>query len=844
MVSVALTSDPGSDATYAIGDAVKATVTFTADGGRQHHGEPAAACARHRRHSEPGGYESGTGTTALVFAWTVADNREDADGIEIGANKLTLNGGTIRKAGSTTIDAVLDHVAVAADSGHKVDGMRPTLSSGATSIDGTQVILTFSETLSQTTAPASAFTVSVANSSRTVDTATASGTEVTLTLDSAVAAGETVTVAYEDPTANDDANAVQDAAGNDAASFDAQAVTNNVTGTTTTAGTLIWERTMTVDTSGTFVGYAAPNLGMLSGASSGQRRIVIGGVTYKVDTLGQETSDNQLKLMIVREDGTTLVDLPNDDDLVLQLERESSPRSFLSYRLADDELAGAGGYAWSTAHEGPVLPSGQGGGDTLTVRLIDTGSSATNTPATGKPAISGMATVGGVLTAGTSGIADAEGKTKAENGDAGFAYTYQWVRVDGDSEADIPTATSKTYTLAAADANKKVKVKVSFQDDAGNAEGPRASDAYPSTGAVLAAPSVSQVALTSNPGTDETYAIGDIVAATVTFSSEVDVVTTNGPVHLVLDIGSEQEEASCAAATNVTEVSCTYEVREGNADADGISYGENALTKSGGAVTVTGSSVGANLDHDAAGNQSAHKVDGIRPTLSSAETSTDGTEIVLTFDEALSETTAASTDFTVMVADSSRTVDSVAASGTQVTLTLASAVAAGETVTVTYDDPTQNDDANAIQDAAGNDAETFSASKSVTNNVVPQGTLVLNLDAIAEDDTVNMAEHVAGFTITGDTDSEGGVSVTVTVGTTELTATSSATSTPAAWSVSVPPNAAYIIQPSVTITVSASKTGFAAPADVTHKLAVDLTAPSVSYTAPDRPAGGSGHRRS
>ena len=95
-----------------------------------------------------------------------------------------------------------------------------------------------------------------------------------------------------------------------------------------------------------------------------------------------------------------------------------------------------------------------------------------------------------------------------------------------------------------------------------------------------------------------------------------------------------------------------------------------------------------------------------------------------------------------------------------------------------------------------------------------------------------MAEHVAGFTITGDTDSEGGVSVTVTVGTTELTATSSATSTPAAWSVSVPPNAAYIIQPSVTITVSASKTGFAAPADVTHKLAVDLTAPTPSYTAP------------
>ena len=837
--SVALTSDPGADATYAIGDTVRATVTFTAVVDVNATGNQPQLELDIGGAPQPAAYESGTGTTALVFAWTVADNREDADGIEIGANKLILNGGTIRKAGSTTIDADLDHAAVAADGGHKVDGVRPALlTSGGdapeTSTDGTQVILTFSEALSETTAPASAFTVSVADSSRTVDSVAANGTEVTLTLDSAVAAGETVTVAYEDPTANDDANAVQDAAGNDAASFDAQAVTNTVPGTTTTAGTIIWSRTMTVATYAEFVGYAAPSVGSLSGASSGsgQRRIVIGEETFKVDTLGQYTSDNQLVLNIVQVDNTTRVDLPGDDDLVLELEQESSPGSFLSYRLADDEVASVGGYGWSTTHEGSVLPSGQGSGDTLTVRLVDTGSGTTNTAATGKPAISGTATVGGMLTAGTSGIADAEGKTRAENGDAGFAYTYQWVRINGSTETDISAATSNTYTLAPADAGGKVKVKVSFQDDAGNAEGPLASDAYPSTGAVLVAPSVSQVALTSNSGTDETYAIGNIVAATVTFSSEVDVVTTDGPVHLVLDIGGQQEKASCAAATNVTEVSCTHEVREGNTDADGISYAENALTLSGGAVTVTGSSVGANLDHDAAGNQSAHKVDGIRPTLSRAVTWTDGAKIVLTFDEALSETTAASADFTVMVADSSRTISSVAASGMQATLTLASAVAAGETVTVAYEDPTQNDDANAVQDAFGNDAESFSAAESVTNSVVAQGTLMLILDTIAEDDTVNMAEHVAGFTISGNTDSEGGVSVTVTVDTTELTATSSATSTPATWSVSVPPNADYIIAPSIIITVSASKTSFAAPADVMHKLAVDLTAPTPSYTAP------------
>ena len=78
-----------------------------------------------------------------------------------------------------------------------------------------------------------------------------------------------------------------------------------------------------------------------------------------------------------------------------------------------------------------MLPSGQGDGETLTVRLVDTGSERhQHRGDRGKPTISGMATVGGTLTAGTSGIADADGKTKAENGDTGFAYTYQWVRVD------------------------------------------------------------------------------------------------------------------------------------------------------------------------------------------------------------------------------------------------------------------------------------------------------------------------------------------------------------------------------------------------------------------------------
>ena len=95
-----------------------------------------------------------TNTTTMECRYTIGGTDSAPDGIAIAANKLTLNGGTITATGSTTINASLDHAAVAIDAGQKVDGIRPTLvTTGAdaprTSTDGTKVILTFSETLSQ-----------------------------------------------------------------------------------------------------------------------------------------------------------------------------------------------------------------------------------------------------------------------------------------------------------------------------------------------------------------------------------------------------------------------------------------------------------------------------------------------------------------------------------------------------------------------------------------------------------------------------------------------------------------------------------------------------------------------
>ena len=103
--------------------------------------------------------------------------------------------------------------------------------------------------------------------------------------------------------------------------------------------------------------------------------------------------------------------------------------------------------------------------------------SASNTPATGAPTIRGTTQVGETLTAGITGIADADGLS-------GETFTYQWVSSDGTTDSDIAGATNSTYKLVAANAGKTIKVRVSFTDDAGNEETLSSAP----TGAVLEEP--------------------------------------------------------------------------------------------------------------------------------------------------------------------------------------------------------------------------------------------------------------------------------------------------------------------------------------------------------------------
>ncbi len=113
--SLAITSDAGSDNTYGTGDTIEITVTFS---------EAVAVTGTPQLtldldEDKQAHFDSVSGA-AVVFSYTVVVGDSAEDGLKIEANKLTLNGGTIKDGAGN--DATLDHSALGPDADHIVDG--------------------------------------------------------------------------------------------------------------------------------------------------------------------------------------------------------------------------------------------------------------------------------------------------------------------------------------------------------------------------------------------------------------------------------------------------------------------------------------------------------------------------------------------------------------------------------------------------------------------------------------------------------------------------------------------------------------------------------------------------
>ena len=115
------------------------------------------------------------------------------------------------------------------------------------------------------------------------------------------------------------------------------------------------------------------------------------------------------------------------------------------------------------------------------------------------------------------------------------------------------------------------------------------------------------------------------------------------------------------------------------------------------------------------------------PTVSSA--AVDGATLTVTFDEPLDTGQAPDKSaFAVTVGGSGRGVDTVAVSGSVATLTLVTAVFAGEAVTVDYTAPV-DPSANRLQDLAGNAVASFSG-RGVTNDTQAAAQLAAAVSAV------------------------------------------------------------------------------------------------------------------
>ena len=120
VTAVRVTSDPGSDDTYALGDVITISVTF--DEAVDVTGAPRIAIDMDPAEwgTKQAAYQGGSGTKTLTFTHTVVEPNYSTQGIAVLANSLALNGGDIESKATDT-DANLSHDGLAHDSGHKVD---------------------------------------------------------------------------------------------------------------------------------------------------------------------------------------------------------------------------------------------------------------------------------------------------------------------------------------------------------------------------------------------------------------------------------------------------------------------------------------------------------------------------------------------------------------------------------------------------------------------------------------------------------------------------------------------------------------------------------------------------
>ena len=568
------------------------------------------------------------------------------------------------------------------------DTTAPSLASAT--VNGADLVLAYSETLDSGSEPAvSAFSVSVtdsvtsATSTPAVSDVDVTGADVVLTLGAAVRNGDTVAVSYTVPDEANSEAVIQDTATNNAAALSSQSVTNNTAKAS--------DATLAV-------------LAVAAGETALTLTPVFDAVesTYSASVAHETTA---VTVAATTTDSRASVTLPDDDDTVtegVQVNLTVGDNTVTVTVTAEDgSTTGAYTVTVSRADETdpPQLSTATVDGTELTLtynEALNTGSK----PATGDFAVSVTDSVTSVEAAVAVTAVDVDGTE--------VTLTLAAAVRSGDTvTVDYTAATDPVEDLAANPA-------ASLDDQAATNNTAAADDA---TLDVLSLADAGGTAVALSP------AFGSVQDTTGTYTAsvanEVAVVTVTATgadtrAGVVIspadsDTDTDHHQADLAAAlTEASDTTVTVTVTA-----------EDTTTTRAYTITVT------------------RAPDTTAPSLATA--TVDGTELALSYSEALD--TASVPDksaFSVTVDDSATaavdpvavTVDAVAISGVEVTLTLAAAVRRGDTVTVSYTVPDEANSEAVIQDTATNNAAALS-SQTVTNNTAKAADATLAALAVA-----------------------------------------------------------------------------------------------------------------
>ncbi|MCW8206671.1 hypothetical protein D8B24_06320, partial [Verminephrobacter aporrectodeae subsp. tuberculatae] len=571
------------------------------------------------------------------------------------------------------------------------DTTPPVLNSAV--VNGNQLVLTYIEATSldgAALAGNAGFTVrSAAGRAITVTSAVVNGAErtVTLTLSTAVSHGQSVTVAYTDPTTGNDANAIQDAAGNDAVNFSHWAVTNDTpeaaadttppvfSSATVRSNQLVIHYTEQSDLDDVAL---ARNAGFsVKGYNNKNSVVWIISVGSAVVNATAKTVTLTLSERIAQDDRVTVSYFKPWPGNVVQDAKGNKAANFEAMAVTNNAPAGAD----TTA---PVLSSATVNGNQLLLTYTEAENLSAR-PLAGNAGFT-VSSAGGTAITVTGAVVDATRNT----------VTLTLSRA---------VASSETVTLS--------HTMAGVEDAAGN------DTANFSNRDVT---NVTPAADTTPPVFSHAMANDDQLVISYTEQNSLAGGALSGDggfaVHLLNSSGVATERLHITSAVvnaMVKTVTLTFEGRTvGHGESVSVSY---TKPESGNVVQDAAGNHAANFEKMAATNYTLAPADTTPPVISSAVVNVN--QLVLTYTEANSLNAAALADnagFTLNTAAGTRAIivnrAVVNATAKTVTLTLSRTVASAETVTVSYTKP---ESGAVVQDVAGNDAANFS-NRAMSNN--------------------------------------------------------------------------------------------------------------------------------